>query len=71
MAKIDFSKIKNMVDSSLDFSITEKQYEKLTGRKLPKDNSYIINKSALANFAKSNNLKIIIQEKTIRFEKES
>lgn len=70
MAKVDFSKIKEMIDSSLDFSITEKQYEKLTGRKLPKDNSYIINKSALAQFAKECGLRIKIQEKTITFEKE-
>lgn len=26
MAKIDFSEIKKMIDSSVDFSITEKQY---------------------------------------------
>lgn len=69
MAKIDFSRIKEMVDSSLDFSITEKQYEKLTGRKLPKDNTYIINNSALAKFAKDCGLKIIIQEKTITFDR--
>lgn len=70
MAKIGLSKIKEMVDSSLDFSLTEKQYEKLTGRKLPKDNSYIINKSSLDKFAKGYGLKIKIQGKTIAFEKE-
>lgn len=68
MAKIDFSEIKKMIDSSLDFSITEKQYKRLTGRDLPKDYSYLINKSALSRFASENGLKIKIQEKTISFE---
>ncbi len=57
------------MDSSTNFSLTEKQYKELTGKDLPKDNSYIINRSALSRFAKSNNMKIAIQEKTISFEK--
>ena len=69
MAKIDFSKIENMLNSSLDFSLSEKQYEKLTGRKMPKDTSYLINKSALSRFANELGLKIKVQEKTISFEK--
>lgn len=69
MSKIDFSPIKEMIDTSLSFSITEKQYQKLIGRKLPKDNSYLTNRSALAKFAKENGLVIRINEKTLSFER--
>lgn len=34
MAKIDFSKIAEMLNSSTDFSLTEKQYYNLTRRDL-------------------------------------
>ena len=71
MSKIDFSKIETMLNSSLNFSLSEKQYEKLTGRKMPKDTSYLINKSALANFAEKLGLRIRVQEKTISFEKKN
>lgn len=70
MAVIDFSKIEDMLDSSLEFSLTEEQYKKLTGRQLPKNDSYLKNKSALSKLAKKKGLKIKIQERTISFEKE-
>ena len=69
MAKIDFSKIAEMLNSSTDFSLTEKQYYKLTRRNLPKDTSYLLNKSALARFSKEKNLEITVQERTISFKK--
>lgn len=69
MAKIDFSKLRDMLNSSTNFSLTEKQYEKITKRKMPINASYLINQSALARFAKEQGLKIQVQEKTIRFEK--
>lgn len=31
MSRIDFSKIEEMLKSSIDFSLSEKQYENLTG----------------------------------------
>ena len=52
MAKIDFSKIAEMLNSSTDFSLTEKQYYNLTRSNLPKDTNYLLNKSALARFSK-------------------
>lgn len=69
MSKIDFSKIEYMLQSSMDFSLSEKQYEKLTGRKMPKDTAYLIQRSALSRFANKLGLRICVQEKTISFEK--
>ena len=69
MAKIDFSNIENLLQSSDQFSLTETQYKKLTGRALPKDHSYIIRKSALARFAAEHGFKIAVCEKTITFVK--
>lgn len=69
MSKIDFSKIEEMLKSSIDFSLSEKQYENLTGRKMPKDNYYLIKKSAIAKFADRLGLTIKVHEKTMTFEK--
>ncbi len=69
MAKIDFSKLREMLNSSTDFSLTEKQYRAITGRKMPTDTSYLIRKSAIARFAEEQGLKIRVREKTITFEK--
>lgn len=38
---LDLSKIKPLFESNQDFSITEKQYLKDTGRTMPKDSSYL------------------------------
>lgn len=69
MAKIDFTKIEEMLESSQDFSLTEGQYKRLTGRKMPKDNSYLVNRSALSRFAEKHGLKVRVQEKTIWFDR--
>lgn len=69
MSKIDFSKIKKMIDSSLDFTLTEKQYKKLVNRDMPKNTDYLVKKSAVSKFAKDNGLCIKINERTISFEK--
>lgn len=68
MSKIDFSQLGDILDSSTDFSLTEDQYQKLTGRKMPKEESYLTQRSALANYARSRGLKIRVQKKTITFE---
>ena len=36
MPSIDFFQIAEMLESSTDFSLSEKQYKKLTGRAMPK-----------------------------------
>ena len=69
MPKIDFSKIERMLKSSTDFTLSEKQYEKLTGRKMPKDTSYLVRKSALSQFARGLGLTVQVHEKTITFVK--
>lgn len=69
MSKIDFSELESILNSSIDFSLTEKQYEKLTGRPMPKDTGYLIQRSALARFAKSRGLRVQVREKTITFVK--
>ena len=69
MSRIDFSKIEEMIKSSIDFSLSEKQYENLTGRKMPKNNYYLIKQSAIAQFADGLGLSIKIHEKTITFER--
>lgn len=69
MSKIDFSKIEGMIKSSIDFSLSEKQYENLTGRKMPKNDYYLTKKSAIAKFANKFNLTVQVHEKTITFEK--
>ena len=69
MSTIDFSALESIINSSIDFSLTEKQYEKLTGRAMPKDTGYLIQRSALARFAKSRGLRVQVREKTITFVK--
>ena len=69
MLRIDFSKIEEMIKSSIEFSLSEKQYENLTGRKMPKNNYYLIKQSAIAQFADGLRLSIKVHEKTITFER--
>lgn len=69
MPRIDFTEIKNLIDSSIEFSLSEKQYEKLTGRKMPKDTYYLTNNSAIARFAAELGLRVSVHEKSITFEK--
>ena len=67
--KLDLSKIIPLFESNQDFSITEKQYLKDTGRNLPKDTSYLKNRSALSKVAKNYNYSIEVKERTITLKK--
>ena len=69
MAKLDFSKVKEMIDSSLDFSLTEEQYKRILGREMPKNMNYLIHESALSRFAKENGLDVVVHEREISFIK--
>ena len=69
MSKIDFTEIKKLINSSTNFSLSEKQYKKMTGRKMPQNTSYLFNRSAIARFANELGLTIHVDEKTISFEK--
>ena len=69
MAKPDFSKIVPLLESNEEFSLTEKQYLKRTGRDLPKDTYYLKHRSALSNEAKKYGYEIEVKERTIILKK--
>lgn len=69
MARIDFSRLEELLDAATSFSLSERQYEQLTGRAMPKDTSYLIHRSALSRFAAEKGLKVTVREKEITFEK--
>ena len=71
MKKPKLNNIDNLFLSGKNFSLTESQYYKETNATLPKDFYYLKNKSAVAKLAKKYGYKILIQEKTILFEKEN
>lgn len=70
MKRPKLSSIDTLLSTGQDFSLTEKQYEKETSATMPKDFYYLRKKSAIAKLATSYGYKIVIQEKTIKFEKE-
>lgn len=61
--------IKKLFKQNEDFSLTEKQYQVSTGVPLPKGTYYLKKNSAVAKIAKENGYDIIVQERTIKFEK--
>ena len=66
MAKNDFSKLKSMLELSSGFSLSEQQYEKIIGRKMPKSSKYYLaKKSALAEFAKEMGFAVVVHEEKI------
>lgn len=70
MAKqIDFSKITPLFEANQEFSLTESQYSKSTGRSLPKYTYYLKNKSALSKLAKKYGFIIEVKERTICLKK--
>ena len=69
MSKIDFSKLGSMLESKTNLSLTEKQYEKIIGKKLPKSNSYLKNKSPLSKYVNDLGYIVVVKERTVSFEK--
>ena len=67
--KIDFSNFLPLLESKQEFSITEKQYQKNTGKELPKDPYYLKHSSALSKEAKRYGYLIEVNERTIIFKK--
>lgn len=51
--KVDFSKFLPLLESNEEFSITEKQYLKNTGREMPKGKHYLKHSSAFSREAKN------------------
>lgn len=71
MANPNLSAIDALLSAGKNFALTEKQYQKETLATMPKDFYYLKNRSAVAKLAKRHGFKIVIQEKTILFEKEN
>ena len=67
--KVDFSKFLPLLESNEEFSITEKQYLKNTGRDMPKDTYYLKNSSALSKKAQEYGYSIEVNERTIILKK--
>ena len=67
--KPDLSKIIDSLKDGKAFQMTDAQYEKKTGARLPKEKSYLINSSALAKVCKEYGYTIKVQEKTIFVDK--
>ena len=67
--KPDFEKMEAYFDKGKDFRLTEAQYEKLTGTRLPKGTYYLKNKSALANRAKEKGYWVEVIEKEVILKK--
>ncbi len=70
MSSPNLEKIIELLESGEQFSLTESQYQKNTGLNIPKNNTYLVKNSAVARKAKEYGYKLVVQERTILFEKE-
>lgn len=61
--------IEAMLSKGVAFSLTEAQYEKKTGARMPKDGSYLLKRSALARKCKEYGFELRLQEKVVFMEK--
>jgi len=67
--KPKLDEIEKMLAKGITFSLTEAQYEKKTGARLPKDNGYLVRKSALAKRCEEYGYMLRLQEKVVYLEK--
>ena len=67
--RIDFSRFLPLLKSNEEFSITEKQYLKGTGKEMPKDTYYLKHNSALSKEVKKYGYTIDVNERTIILKK--
>ena len=58
-----------LFESNSDFSLTETQYEQMTGANLPQRKKYIEADSALSKLAQKYGYKVIVQKRTVLCEK--
>lgn len=70
MPSPNLERIIELLESGEQFSLTENQYQRETGLNIPKNNTYLVKNSAVARKAKEYGYKLILQERTILFEKE-
>lgn len=67
--KPDLKEINKLLLSGKNFSLTEKEYIKKTKTTMPKDLSYLKNRSAISRLAQENGYSLIVKERIIYFEK--
>ena len=70
MSMPKLEKIIKLLESGEPFNLTDTQYHEKTGLHIPKSNSYLLNKSAIARKAKEYGYRLTLQERQISFEKE-
>ncbi len=64
-----FTELISLFESNTDFSLTEEQYEEMTGAPLPKETNYLLKKSAVAKRAVEHGFQLVLNERTISFKK--
>ena len=69
MRKPDLSKIEAKMKNGKSFSITRKQYLKMTGSDIPQDQNYTKKRSAVAKRAYENGFVIDVQPEVLFFTK--
>lgn len=65
----NFAKLYPLFEANSDFSLTEAQYEKLTGVPMPTKTYYLLNGSAVMRAAKEKGYQLFLNEKTLSFRK--
>lgn len=69
MARPKLDNIIKQLETGEDFSLTDSQYKRKTGLNIPKNPYYLLNSSAVAGVAEKYGYKLVIQERTLIFEK--
>lgn len=65
----NFTKLYPLFEANSDFSLMEKQYEKLTGAPMPKELRYLLKGSAVAKKAAEHGYVLQVNERTMSFKK--
>ena len=74
--KKDFTPLEDLFGKGKDVQLTEAAYQARMGENLPKDSSYLKNKSPLADWAKERGYKLVrveqaqVIDKTVYFRRE-
>lgn len=71
-----FDELEHLFDGNVEFTLPEKEYEKLTGASLPRSKKYLINQSAFSKWLQERGWSIVnveepTVERTVRIEKRS
>ena len=67
--KPKLSELKELFEKGEDFELTDAQYEKRTGCRLPKDKNYLLRKSALARECAKRGYDLGVIEKRVILKK--